>query len=337
MKEFEEEDVIEQILEDKSSEKDLLFAEWLVCSEENKREYLFFKVLWYYRKVYRPNKEEISLALNRLNENIDGRERKGQSAHWRKIEIQVVKYAAAILAFALISYAIYQYRQGAPLGKTDYVTLQVSSSDSIRHVKLEDGSILTVNKNSSVRYPAHFSSDKRIVYLDGEAYFDVHHESSRPFIVQSRTIKVKVLGTAFNVYSSSANPVAVTTLVRGKVLVQDSKNHNLAVLNPNQQVRYNDQNKTCTVSRVNPAYYTYWLKGELIFNRETLKNIFSRLETIYKIRIYNKSGIENKYHLVLNNRYTVDSVFQMIRYIAPVDYKIENGKVYVYKKKGGND
>ncbi len=337
MKEFEEEDIIGQILEDESSEKNVLFSEWVDRSEENKQKYLFVKALWYYRKVYNPNKEEITPALNRLNQMIDRSERRIQSAHWRKIEIQIVKYAAAIFAFALISYAVYQHRQGAQSGETAYVTLQVSSSDSIRHIKLEDGSVLTVNKNSSVRYPVHFSSDKRIVYLDGEAYFDVHHESSRPFIVQSRTIRVKVLGTAFNVYSSSNNPVAVTTLVRGRVLVQDNKAHNLAVLNPNQQVRYNDQNKMYTVSQVNSAYYTYWLKGELIFNRETLKNIFSRLEAIYKIRIYNKSNIDNRYHLVLNNRYTVDSVFQMIRYIAPVDYEIKNGNVYVYRKKGGND
>jgi len=87
-------------------------------------------------------------------------------------------------------------------------------------VQLPDGSLVWINAGTSLRYPTAFTGKERLVELEGEAYFEVAKDASRPFIVQSGQGRITVLGTHFNVRAYKDEPGMKTTLKEGSVLLQ---------------------------------------------------------------------------------------------------------------------
>ena len=130
-------------------------------------------------------------------------------SHTRRLTlIRTFSAAAAVALLCLSVWTAYLYMQP--------VTIQtVSTLAETRTVCLPDGSTVTLNHYSSLSYPEKFKSDKREVKLNGEAYFEVSKNKKHPFIVQTETIDVQVLGTHFNVDAYQNNPDVKTTLLSG--------------------------------------------------------------------------------------------------------------------------
>ena len=135
--------------------------------------------------------------------------------------------AAAVVLLCLSVWTAYLYMQPA--------TIQtVSTLAETRTVRLPDGTSVTLNHYSSLSYPERFKSDNREVELSGEAYFEVSKDPKHPFIVQTETIDVQVLGTHFNVDAYPDNPDVKTTLLTGSVAVSNKNNSVRMVLKPNE-------------------------------------------------------------------------------------------------------
>ena len=109
----------------------------------------------------------------------------------------------------------------------------ISTLAETRTVRLPDGSSVMLNHYSSLSYPEKFQSDKREVELNGEAYFEVSKDPKHPFIVQTETIDVQVLGTHFNVDAYHDNLDVKTTLLSGSVAVSNKSNSVRMILKPN--------------------------------------------------------------------------------------------------------
>ena len=140
--------------------------------------------------------------------------------------------AAAVVLLCLSVWTAYLYMQPA--------TIQtVSTLAETRTVHLPDGTSVTLNHYSSLSYPERFKSDNREVELSGEAYFEVSKDPKHPFIVQTETIDVQVLGTHFNVDAYPDNPDVKTTLLTGSVAVSNKNNSIRMVLKPNEVAIYN--------------------------------------------------------------------------------------------------
>ena len=103
-------------------------------------------------------------------------------------------------------------------------------------VILPDSSKVWLNGGSSLIYPSRFVSAERNVCLTGEAYFDVRKDSSRPFTVDVNQMKLKVLGTTFNVFSYPDNPQIVATLETGKLQIKVDNQEKPYTLSPNDQL-----------------------------------------------------------------------------------------------------
>ena len=115
----------------------------------------------------------------------------------------------------------------------------VSTLAETRTVHLPDGTSVTLNHYSSLSYPERFKSDNREVELSGEAYFEVSKDPKHPFIVQTETIDVQVLGTHFNVDAYQNNPDVKTTLLTGSVAVSNKSKSVRMILKPNEIAIYN--------------------------------------------------------------------------------------------------
>ncbi|MBA4057892.1 MAG: hypothetical protein C0490_24460, partial [Marivirga sp.] len=148
-------------------------------------------------------------------------------------------------------------------------------------IVLPDSSTVTLNKNTTLKYPAKFSSNKREVILEGEAFFEIKKDSSRPFIVHTGELTTKVLGTSFNIQTLPGTiTVAVST---GKVMVTEGNSNK--VLLPEEKVTYSVKNKTLIKERADLESVLAWNSQELIFHDTPLSDVAILLENKYHLTI----------------------------------------------------
>ncbi|WBL25031.1 FecR family protein [Zunongwangia sp. HGR-M22] len=152
-------------------------------------------------------------------------------------------------------------------------------------VELADGSIVHLNSNSKLYYPTGFKSNQdREVRLEGEAYFDVFHDESRPFIVHGEQLDVEVLGTSFNFSSYNNNSYAFAVLIEGKVAVERQREATV-YLEPGMMASYSKKSKTLKTSEVDTDVYTAWMDGRLVFEERSFEDIANTLERKFDIQV----------------------------------------------------
>lgn len=190
-----------------------------------------------------------------------------------------------------------QYSDGSPLLEdgtqvSDAVmTLSVPRGSDF-YVVLDDGTKVWLNAESELRYPQTFTGTKRVVQLVGEAYFEVAKDKNKPFIVETPTERIEVLGTHFNVNSYPKEPKSMVTLVEGKVEVSIGRQLG-QVLIPGQQAVV--QRQQLRVREVNVDEYIAWKNKEFMFNDESLAHAVSRIGRWYDLEIEVDPSLQDIY------------------------------------------
>lgn len=181
---------------------------------------------------------------------------------------------------------------------------------------LFDGSRITLNAGSKLKYPKQFGTDVREVFLEGEAYFEVKRNESRPFIVRSGNISTTVLGTEFNVKAFPEESRIAVSLVDGKVSVHKSNDPGQFMLNPSQQFIYEKTSGREVISTFDLSQAVGWKNDLFKFENERLENVIAVLERAYGVEI------EIKDKSLLNKRITTqfnqDSFWTMIKVLREV-------------------
>ncbi len=142
-------------------------------------------------------------------------------------------------------------------------------------LRLSDGTVVYLNAGSRLKYPVSFGSDCRKVELEGEGYFEVAPEATRPFIVCTQELNVNVLGTGFNVASYEDESEVAVTLVHGKIAVENKEKS--VVLIPDEQLVFNRHNKEMMVQKVDAKMIAAWTKGILVFDSMPLSELAVKL------------------------------------------------------------
>lgn len=202
-----------------------------------------------------------------------------------------------------------------PYGKTFVITLS-------------DGTVVNMNAGSSLKYPVQFiKGHNREVVLEGEAFFEVTKDKKHPFIVKTRGVDVKVLGTKFNVSSYKEEADINTVLVEGSVSLSSVVAPNeKEMLVPGEKGTWNIQKNGIAVEKVDTRIYTEWMTGELVFRKATFREIIIRLERTYNVTIENnkKELLDKKFNASFNkNIESIDKVLQTMSEIQNFTYKKE--------------
>jgi transmembrane sensor len=164
------------------------------------------------------------------------------------------------------------------------IALQVPVNQT-RQLTLSDGSSVWVNAGSELRYPKTFDSKKREVFLTGEAYFDIHHDTAKPFVVHTGRLITTVLGTAFNIKALKPADAVIVTVTRGKVSVSNGT-HLLGYLTPNRQLTFNKVNQQSIEKSVNADEVIAWQKeSEIHFEDITFGEAAKQLEQRFNVSI----------------------------------------------------
>ena len=149
---------------------------------------------------------------------------------------------------------------------------------------LSDGTMVYMNSESRLKYPVRFVGDRRVVELEGEAYFDVARDEKCPFIVRTNLVNVDVLGTSFNVMAYKVDNRTEVTLVKGKVNVSCGEARKM--LEPNQQFVLNNENGECVVREVNVNTFIDWKNGILNFDALPLGELSEKLGRWYGVKFF---------------------------------------------------
>ncbi|MPM89869.1 hypothetical protein SDC9_136984 [bioreactor metagenome] len=173
--------------------------------------------------------------------------------------------------------------------------------------------MVKLNSESSLTYPARFANNQREVMLNGEAFFQVSKDVSRPFLASTTFQHIKVLGTTFNIKAYSYETKVVTTLVEGKVEVREiikrksgemercgNEEEQAVQLVPGLQYVYEKKSGTGEVKEVDVNKYISWKEGVYYFESERLEDIMNNLSRWYGVNVMFRS--DNLKELVLSGR-----------------------------------
>ena len=199
---------------------------------------------------------------------------------------------------------------------------------------LSDGTRVFLNAASELKYPVEFVGGKRVVDLDGEAYFEVRKDSLRPFIVRVNGAEVTVLGTSFNVNTYGDDGQIYTTLVNGSVRILSEKNGQEEVLTPGMQGVMNIQTGQLTVREVDVESYVAWREGRFVFRTMTLDLIMHQLQRWYDFEVFyqNPELKEYEFRGVIKRDMDLDKVLSVIKATTNVDFDVKGKVITIIKR-----
>lgn len=249
----------------------------------------------------------------------------------RRLWLRISAVAASVtLLFGISNYLSFQ--EGYKRQNSQMIEM-VNPMGMRSTVILPDGTKAILNAGTTLSYPSAFVSDQREVKVDGEAFFEVSHDKDHPFIVSAENIKVKVLGTKFNVKAYDEDNNIEVTLTEGMVGVGLDTHHLVRII-PGQQVKYMKDLRRFIKREVNLQNYTSWIDGKFYFSNYPLEKIAKRLERSFNVRIrildddLRKAAFTGDFVRGEN----IDQILRVMTANRSIRYKIEGDQITISKK-----
>lgn len=224
-------------------------------------------------------------------------------------------------------------------GQADPQIVYVVSAgrQSMEAFYLPDGSHVSLNAGSKLTYPEHFSGKHREISLSGQAFFKVHHDPQHPFIVKTKTMDVKALGTSFEVFTVDSASYTEMILTDGAVEVstkRDEGEGDVYLVKPDEKLAY-EMNGEAKIEKVDAKQYSSWYRGgKPSFKNEKLSMILPRLESWYGVRIDCPEEVADKYSFTFSiHNESVELLLNIISNSSPVSYQRREGGFVLHEKK----
>ncbi|MCK9410673.1 MAG: DUF4974 domain-containing protein [Prolixibacteraceae bacterium] len=250
--------------------------------------------------------------------------------------LQFFQRVAAVLLLAVLFSSVYIYfyngtdftdRNGHPA-----VVQEISTIYGMRtKFQLSDGTMVHLNSGSKLIFPDEFEDKARKVELIGEAFFDVSPNPSKPFIVRTSAINVRVLGTSFNLQAYPGTNKVSTTLVHGKVVLEremDGISKQVAELKPSDRAVYKTEEKAINVSvEEDLDKFTAWKDGKLVFFNDPIEDVAEKLGNWYNVtvKIYNQELKRYRFTATFTDE-PIEQVLDLLSKSSPIQYRIRKAK-----------
>jgi ferric-dicitrate binding protein FerR (iron transport regulator) len=325
------ENIITKALSGKlNTEEQTLLNNWISESEENEKEFNAYSELWAKsKKLVLTSSIDVESSLIQTKKQIAGLQPKKR---W----LIYLRQAAAVLFLSLTLSFLYNYY--VQQNNTEFVPEQMVMQEiraaygTRTKIQLADGTNVWLNSGSTLRFPTSFqNTDERNVELNGEGYFDVTKNETKPFIVNTSKLNVKVYGTAFNVLAYNDHSSMTIALEEGKIGLfrnYSSGPKELMTLKPNDVVEYNSENnKLFHSSNLNMKKYTSWKDGYIVFFGDHIDNVVQKLEKWYNVDFEIKdSALKNYSFTATFVDESLEQVLQLLSLSSPINYKITPAK-----------
>lgn len=250
---------------------------------------------------------------------------------------------AAFIAIYKLS-VIYKPHERLPLalatqGKENLFE-EVNRTDKVLKIYLQDGSRVSLAKNSRLIYPKRFGSNERTVELKGEAFFEVAKDANHPFLIYANETVTKVIGTSFRIRAFQGNAKVVVSVTTGKVSVfsrkelEQSATPRGVILTANLQAEFSGSRQQFSKTLVeNPLVLTAEKNIQFEFNDTPLSQVFSTLQKAYGIEIiYDPELVENRTLRVSLDNESLYEKLNIVCNTMGMSYQIIDAKIIIEAK-----
>lgn len=279
----------------------------------------------------------------------------------RRFSIRLQMLAALLIVITAGIFSWKLYNKPANLAAANTSNNILTKPGSKTQIKLPDGTLVTLNADSKLSYPDNFLGNTREVNLDGEAFFEVAHNAEKPFIVHTKLMDIKVLGTVFDVRSYEEDNVSEASLLKGSIQVTlKNRKDEKIMLVPNEKISVSNlatfdstgekeispvgkqsaDGTTIPAISIDKINYdakdqvvneVAWTQNKLVFNNEYFEKIAMILERWYgkQIIIKDEKLKEQRFTGKFKNE-TIEQVLKAFQLTYSFKYKIENNIITIY-------
>ena len=298
--------LVKYLLKETSPEENGDVEQWLAASDANRIYFGHFKSIWEESKDLAAASEvDEEAAWQRFRTKLH-EPQKIKITPVRKINrygwMKVAAIFIIIVGVAMIVYTISR--------KPAVDTMMAVAGNEIVKDTLPDGSVVTLNRNSSLTYPGQFKKDTRTVELKGEAFFDVTPDKEKPFTVQVNDVTVKVVGTSFNIRSEND----LTEVIVETGIVQVMHFGHSVELRPGEKLTVPKKDTALVVQKENDQLYNYYRSREFVCENTPLWKLVDVLNKAYKANItIERPELKN---LHLNTTFSNESLDRILEIIS---------------------
>lgn len=281
------------------------------------------------------HKDNFEMVLQKIGLQGPVAEKKISSAKKAFRLYPILKYAAIVIFTFGLTWMLFKHsgtKNKLPQNDVSIVVPFGSKSQ----ISLPDGSRVTLNSGSSLRYHLSENDGLRNVILKGEAYFEIFKDEKHPFIVCANQINIRVIGTRFNVKAYEKENKIETTLLEGSVGIYNSKtinNQKITILKPNQQATFYPVTGNLTVKEVRANHMVVWKDGKFFFENESFESIARSLERNYNIKIViaSKKLREQQFFGIFTQKRTIYQLLDIMRIGSDFTYTTRNDTIYIHQ------
>lgn len=310
-----------------SLEEQHRFTKWL--EEDEARVEMLSKFERYWESTRYDFSQESAEVLESIRSRISHPEKVTKSF---KISAQkYLKYAAIFFIVSLSTLFIYDaFDKESPAVAVSLIEKTSLAGQKIT-VKLPDGSTVKLNAESKIIVPQFFEENSRQVELIGEAFFDIVPDASRPFTIKVQDLKVKVLGTSFNI-NAYPEEVAVSVAVKsGRVEVKELIKNTSLVLLPQEMAVYTSENNQLLQKVIDDDQLVFaWTEQRLVFKDSDIEEVLKTLSRWYNVEFVLKKKLDDQKKFTANyQKETLKVVLESLAYAYDFEYEQEDGRVII--------
>lgn len=296
---------------------------WINASEENKKEFEQLKKVW----------DSYESKASGFNPDMNAAWKKIESRIETKSEFKISPWFYRVAAMLVIGFGlIFMLVDDKPnvIAENKQVPpTELRTGDKIKEVTLPDGSVITLNSGSSIKYASDFGIKDRHIHLEGEAFFDIERDENKPFIISSKSTTTTVLGTSFSIYPSENE--LIINVVSGKVSFSGENSEEMILLTKGEKGNYSYSSNSISKSNNDDLNFLSWKTGQLIFKDAPFSDVVSDLEKHYHATIEVRDKDIQRLTATFENQ-NLEEVLEIISSTLDVKLDKHSESHYSFKK-----
>ena len=266
---------MKHLLGEASPEEEQAVTEWMKESETHQVYYNQFKKIWDQSKSLASGSNvDVDKAWERFQNKVGGQH---EPAKILKPRISWIRIAASVILVAGLGIPLFMLVNKNTAAKE----VVAQTGQNVLIDTLPDGSVITLNKRSTVTYPSKFKGNTRAVVLKGEAFFNVAPDKKNPFVISVNDVQVTVVGTSFNIKSENGN----TEVVVETGIVQVARSGNMVQLNAGEKILMPANDSIASKETVDDKLYNYYRTKEFVCDETPLWKLVQVLNEAYDAKI----------------------------------------------------
>ncbi len=327
--------IINKVLANSASkEEQNMLDRWLREKPENQQSFDLKRQQWEEMLLFvdvEDKKRVFANIKNKIDQDkklIDFTERSTRKSSWgwMKVAASVV----SLISLGALSY----YEISDPFSHLNLVGYDlVEANAGVQKTQvLADGSTIYLNGDSRLKYKIDSESEERKLYLEGEAFFDVARDESKPFVIGLEKSKVQVLGTSFNIQAYPDDEQISTSVVTGRVAFERSDDKSLVLLPGNKGV-INKHQKSIEKYDVDNSKDVAWMNKALYFENTSLSEMAKSLYRMYGVKLKFTDGSLNNLKITAKfENEKIEEILKILEMTNEFSYKIDNELVLIGRK-----